>query len=81
MVDLIAVVLVGANHNDPALVDILVEGVKTASNLLADLSITLTDVVNSGGHTVPRTHKPPNWPADSKPMGRLIVGQVKTYRY
>ena len=54
-------------------------GVRTARKLLAELNITLTDVVNSGGHTVSRTHKPPNWARGSKPMGRLLVGQVESY--
>lgn len=66
----------GNNQNDPALVDVLVNGVKTARDLLAELDITLSDVVNSGGHSVSRTHKPPNWPVDSKPMGQLFVSQV-----
>jgi hypothetical protein len=68
--------ILGLSENDPSLVDVLVGGVQTARDLLSELDITLTDVVNSGGHSVCRTHKPPNWPGGSKPMGQLLVGQV-----
>ncbi len=68
----------GSNQNDPTLVDVLVSQSKVfVEQFLAELDITLTDVVNSGGHSVPRTHKPANWPTgDSQPIGRLLINQL-----
>lgn len=66
----------GMCQNDRKLVDVLVHGVPTAINLLEELGIVLTDVVNSGGHSVARTHKPANWPTDYRPIGDLLVGQL-----
>jgi FAD-dependent fumarate reductase len=72
------ITMVGSNQNDPTLVELLATKSKGfVTNLLKELNITLTDLVNSGGHCVARTHKPPNWPTeDSQPVGRLLVNQV-----
>lgn len=70
--------LIGSNKNDSTLVDLLVTKAKSfVPNFLNELDITLTDLVNSGGHSIPRTHKPANWPSgDSQAVGRLLVNQV-----
>lgn len=68
----------GSNKNDSTLVDLLVTQAKSfVPNFLKELDITLTDLVNSGGHSIPRTHKPANWPSgDSQAVGKLLVNQV-----
>jgi FAD-dependent fumarate reductase len=68
----------GSNQNDPTLVELLATKSKEfVTNLLKELDITLTDLVNCGGHSVARTHKPANWPTgDSQSVGRLLVNQV-----
>lgn len=71
----------GSNQNDPTLVELLATKSKDfVPSLLKELDITLTDLVNCGGHSVARTHKPANWPTgDSQSVGRLLVNQVSSF--
>jgi hypothetical protein len=68
----------GSNQNDSTLVDLFANKSTSLMKLLnEELGITLTDLVHSSGHSVARTHKPPDWPTgDSQPIGRLLVNQV-----
>lgn len=70
--------ILGSNQNDPTLVDVLLSKSKNfVEQLLEELGISLTDIVNSGGHSVARTHKPANWPiGNTQPIGALLVNQV-----
>lgn len=70
----------GDGLSDPLLVSMLVTKSADAIGFLRSFGVNLTDVVQLGGHHVPRTHRiPPTADGKPVPVGFTIVSTLRKY--
>lgn len=70
----------GDGLSNPALVNILTSNSAEAIDFLRSFGVNLVDVVQLGGHSVPRTHRiPPTADGKPSPVGFTIVSTLRKY--